>query len=424
MFSRLEEMVRDLDCIAAGRRCDSSDSQSVATVPSFAEALEADTEPGMPDDETEMDIRRDFNPSVEGFEGLPHLVSLINADPGIAKGDIMISLLNNDKCRVNDAVWRCRLMRQYSDVDWLEKKASRRSSSFSFLPNVDENNEAGGIHDVVQLEQAVFNSLKFDDFDVAFELCSDIYHKYIEYEVEIQHDAELVEKFQLYKATAAYNLGIVHLLRGDIDEALMCHETAVHLRTGCSDNKDSDYAVSVDLAFLGKLWTHRSIVQTLLNKSAACRFAAGDYVAALSEMEEALLLAREELVSLDDYRQLAEILNNLGCLSYIGGKVDRAALYFDESLALHAKVTSKSMYLGSRYSSHAAVLNASITKANLGFLLLVTQKPTLSVGMLEVALRVRTRSGGMLSLSNETIDRTKRFYFLALMSRSYRRWII
>lgn len=125
-----------------------------------------------------------------------------------------------------------------------------------------------------------------------------------------------------------------------------------------------------------------------MNKSAACRFAAGDYVGAFTEMEEALLLAREELVSLDDYRQLAEILNNLGCLSYIGGKVDRAAMYFNESLSVHTKVTSKSMYLGSRFSSHTAILNASITKANLGFLLLVTQKPAESVSKLEESLRV------------------------------------
>lgn len=126
------------------------------------------------------------------------------------------------------------------------------------------------------------------------------------------------------------------------------------------------------------------------------------------------MLAREDLLSLDDYRQLAEILNNLGCLSYIGGKVDRASMYFNESLSAHAKVTSKSMYLGSRFSSHTAILNASITKANLGFLQLVTQNPSGSVGILEDALRV---SGTVVRLETgtNTCSRTKKFCCLGLM---------
>lgn len=242
LFNSLDQMVHDLQSIASGR-FNSGDSQSATTVPSFADALQAETEASL-QESVDTDIRRDFLPPNAGYEGLPYLISSINADPGIAKGDIMISLLNNDSCRVKDAVSRCRFLRQYSDVDWLEKKATRRQPGLSVLFNVAEDEEAGGINDVPVLEQAVSQSLKYDNFERAFELCCDINQKYYEYEHTIRDDGELLEKFQLYKATASYNLGIVHLLRGDIEEALMCFDTAVELRTGCKDVTDSEYAVS------------------------------------------------------------------------------------------------------------------------------------------------------------------------------------
>ena len=124
-------------------------------------------------------------------------------------------------------------------------------------------------------------------------------------------------------------------------------------------------------------------------KTAICRFALDDYSTAYSEMEEALLHAREETTTLADHRQLAEILNNLGCLAYLGGKIDRATLYFRESLMIQNVVSEQSIYLGSKFCGLSATLNSSVTKANIAFLSLVLRNLEESVALFESAFRVR-----------------------------------
>lgn len=127
-----------------------------------------------------------------------------------------------------------------------------------------------------------------------------------------------------------------------------------------------------------------------MTKTSICRFALGDYPTAYSELEEALLVAREEANTLSGFRELAEILNNLGCLSYLGGKVDRSLLYFQKALETHELVASRSMYAGSKFACQTAALNMSVTKANIGFLSLVTRDVPQSIVLFEAAARVST----------------------------------
>lgn len=120
-----------------------------------------------------------------------------------------------------------------------------------------------------------------------------------------------------------------------------------------------------------------------------CRFALEDYSDAFIDLKLALTLTRENTKSLSDYRQLAEILNNLGCLSYMGGELEKAMLFFREAVKIQSIASENSLYIGSKFSSQAVSLNATITKANIGFLLLVLRDIAESVIMFESALHVR-----------------------------------
>jgi hypothetical protein len=92
---------------------------------------------------------------------------------------------------------------------------------------------------------------------------------------------------------------------------------------------------------------------------------------------------------LSDHRQVAEILNNLGCLSYMGGEIERAMLFFKESLKVQTTASDHSMYIGSKFSCHSASLNLSITRANIGFLSLTYfRDANESVTIFESAVKV------------------------------------
>lgn len=103
-------------------------------------------------------------------------------------------------------------------------------------------------------------------------------------------------------------------------------------------------------------------------------------------------MCRVTLSSLSDHQLLAETLNNLGCLAYMGGDVQQSILYLRESLKVQTIVSEHSIYCGSKFSAQAASLNMSITKANVGFLSLVVRDLAESVGVFESAVRVRMMS--------------------------------
>jgi hypothetical protein len=116
-----------------------------------------------------------------------------------------------------------------------------------------------------------------------------------------------------------------------------------------------------------------------------------EYSTSFAEFERALKLSRDEIHTVSDNRQVGEILNSLGCLSYLGGEIERAMLFFRESLKVQKMTAEHSMYVGSKFSCHAASLNMSVTSANIGFLSLTFYRDTTeSVAIFESALRVST----------------------------------
>lgn len=124
-------------------------------------------------------------------------------------------------------------------------------------------------------------------------------------------------------------------------------------------------------------------------KTATCRFALEDYSTAYPELEKALSLSREVLHTAADHCQVAEILNNLGCLTYMGGEIERSMLFFRESLKVLTTSSELSMYYESKFSYHTASLNWSITRANIGFLSLTFfHDAAESVVIFESALKV------------------------------------
>ena len=122
---------------------------------------------------------------------------------------------------------------------------------------------------------------------------------------------------------------------------------------------------------------------------ATCRFAMDSFADAHTSLELALSLAGSEAKTSKDYFQLGEILNNLGCLSYMCGQPTKAMRLFRESLDVQLALLNSSLYGGGKYSTHSATLNASITRGNIGFLALVLKDVTNGIHELESALRVR-----------------------------------
>jgi tetratricopeptide (TPR) repeat protein len=105
-------------------------------------------------------------------------------------------------------------------------------------------------------------------------------------------------------------------------------------------------------------------------------------------LEEALGYARKKSPVLDDHIQIAEILNNLGCLSYMCGQPLAAKSYFKESLDIQFIALSESLYGESLFLGHSVSLNISITRANIGFIKLVTKDFRVAITALEAALMV------------------------------------
>ena len=129
--------------------------------------------------------------------------------------------------------------------------------------------------------------------------------------------------------------------------------------------------------------------QTSLVRLATCRFATDNFADAHTNLEMALALAGSKARTTNDYCQLGEILNNLGCLSYMCGQPTKAMKLFRESLDVQLAVLNSTLYGGSKYSAHSATLGISITRGNIGFLALVLKDVSSGILALESALRVR-----------------------------------
>ena len=124
-------------------------------------------------------------------------------------------------------------------------------------------------------------------------------------------------------------------------------------------------------------------------KTAICHFAMEDYTTAYSELELALSLSRDNIHTLSDHRQIAEVLNNLGSLSYMGGEIERSMLLFRESIKVLTRAVDFAMYSSeSKFDSHSTMLALTIAKSNVAFLSLTFYRDVSeSVSMFESVIR-------------------------------------
>jgi hypothetical protein len=83
---------------------------------------------------------------------------------------------------------------------------------------------------------------------------------------------------------------------------------------------------------------------------------------------------------------VAEILNNLGCLAYMCGQPVAANSFYRDSMDVQFGVLSDSLYAGNAIWGRSISLNISITRANIGFVKLVTKELQVAITALENAL--------------------------------------
>lgn len=98
------------------------------------------------------------------------------------------------------------------------------------------------------------------------------------------------------------------------------------------------------------------------------------------------MYARRSCITIDDRMLMAEILNNLGCLAYMCGQPVAANGFYRDSMDVQFGVLSDSLYAGNATWGQTISLNISITRANIGFIKLVTKELPVAITALENAL--------------------------------------
>lgn len=346
----------------------------------------------------------------------PLLVDSMDSHIGVAKGDICLSLLNEDSgaaakstwaSRVRVALWRARGMRRaFGGTQPLSNNrppGSPARGRTSLPVDLDMARVAGGVRTVQATQEAAHRHLKHDEFDEAIELFEDIifaYYGYFDHSLSSREanpggDNNGITDFQPYIAVAHHNLGILNLLKGEYAQALTRFRRAADNRRSCLGEGHNDHVVSVVLLTFG-LWTRvgsqhcvLSKHQASLVKLATCHYALNEFADAHKRFEEALAYSRKEASPhVEDQMQTAEILNNLGCLAYMCGQPSSAVVYFRESMDVQFALMNKALYLCSASDGRSISLNLSITRANIGFVKLVTGESSVAVTALENALMV------------------------------------
>ncbi len=203
--------------------------------------------------------------------------------------------------------------------------------------------------------------------------------------------------FRPFIGTALHNLGIINLLHGDFGAALSFFHRAAENRKACLNEGHVDYIVSFRKSptICSRLFTGNShsfnllSLKTSIVKCAVCQFALNDYARAQSLLEEALDLAKTHRTTLADHCQIAEIQNNLGCLTYMCGESDAAANLFQQSLEVQHAVLNRALYTSSaKLVSQSVSLNTAITRANIGYLKLARNETAIAITSFEASLMV------------------------------------
>ena len=202
----------------------------------------------------------------------PTMVESIDNETGIAKGDLMLSLLcdnsfqaskeNADSWawRVREAIWRSRDMRKeiFGDQDLADDidddDGSLRMPRRASLPvDVDDVRVVGGIKSVASIQEKALAHLRDNKFEQSLELYEDIIFNYYSFFEEVlakrdEFSSEDVTKelsnFKPYIGASLHNLGVIHLLKGDYEDAFSFFKRAVDNRRACLGEDHPECIVS------------------------------------------------------------------------------------------------------------------------------------------------------------------------------------
>ena len=340
----------------------------------------------------------------------PTLIKPLDDIHGICKGDIMVSLLaakesatepssivaGGAAMQVNNAVQRIRNMRKRASGKDHPLQPTKPSEDYSTsitpsrkrsaLPvDVDEGRVIDGIKQVARLETDAIGHLKQDEFDDALDLYDDIIYAYTHSVFDTsEKKAEDTVDIRPYVGNALHNIGILYFLKGAFDKALSTFQKAIHTRQDCFGDTHPD-----------------TLASTV--KAAMCQYALEDYSSAHRELETSLDICRGSCRAVTDFAQVAEILNNLGCLSFMCSDSEVAMRMFNESLEVQHSIRSHSLYGGPVLAGYSTSLNISITQANLGFVHMHFKRYDKATVAFEASLSTQQM---LLHITSETIMST------------------
>ena len=242
LLSQLDDMVKDLGGLADSRRIERTSTADYFAAELLSFDIAAVPETSSPETSSSSKLKGLVSTESPDYvaDAIPALVKSLNNDTGIPKGDIMVSLLSHDHAepgswanRVDEAIWRGRTMRRQFSTQWQEAKATRKRKDeprrrMSICIDVDEVRAVGGIDKLADTQDAAVDYLKYDDFDDALTLCESVNFSCETFVDEMP--PQQADKCKPCIATTLYNIGVVHMLRGEHDDALPCFEQAADLR--------------------------------------------------------------------------------------------------------------------------------------------------------------------------------------------------
>ena len=107
-----------------------------------------------------------------------------------------------------------------------------------------------------------------------------------------------------------------------------------------------------------------------------------------AELEQALSLSKSNCKGVTDFMQVAEVLNNLGVLTFLCGDPGKSLKLFQESLQFQHAIISHSLYDSFVLAAHGTTLNVSVTRGNIGFVKMVQKEFSAALVAFESALMV------------------------------------
>ena len=129
--------------------------------------------------------------------------------------------------------------------------------------DVDDVRVVGGINNVASIQEKALVHLKQNEFEQSLELYEDIIFNYYSFFEQVlakrdEFSSEDVTKelsnFKPYIGASLHNLGVIHLLKGDYEDAFSFFKRAVDNRRACLGEDHSDCIVSIPLPCVYHSW--------------------------------------------------------------------------------------------------------------------------------------------------------------------------